>query len=121
MSDLFNWVELQTGDLSKAKDFYHGLFGWEFDDVEMLGSAYTMVKGKDAPAAGMMQNSAAAGPSHWLPYIDVENVDAATAKALGLGATTVVDPTDIPSGRFSVIVDPAGAAIGLAQVAAMPD
>ena len=49
-------------------------------------------------------------PAHWMPYFAVTDADAAAAKAKDLGGTLRVEPTDIPNvGRFSVIVDPAGA------------
>ena len=44
----------------------------------------------------------------------VDDVDASTTKAEQLGAHVCVQPTDIPNvGRFSVLTDPTGAAIGL--------
>jgi predicted enzyme related to lactoylglutathione lyase len=53
------------------------------------------------------------GP-HWLAYVTAEDVDALTRKAESLGGKTCVPPTDIPTvGRFSMIADPQGAAIGL--------
>ena len=52
----------------------------------------------------------------WQTYIGTDDVDAATEKARGLGATVYVEPTDIPTiGRFSVIADPTGASVGLFQ------
>jgi len=60
-------------------------------------------------------------PPHWLAYFGVEDVDASTAKARGLGATAVVEPMDIPGeagGRFSVLLDPQGAAFGVFQAPA---
>ena len=51
-------------------------------------------------------------PPSWLGYVGVDDVDAATAKAKGLGATVYVEPRDIPNvGRFSVIADPQMAVI----------
>ena len=114
MPELFSWVELQTADLDKAKGFYKGLFDWNFEEVAMPEGNYTMVNTGSEPVAGMMQNQAAEAPSQWMPYIKVEDVDAVTAKALALGAKSVVEPTDIPTGRFSIVIDPAGAAIGFA-------
>ena len=49
------------------------------------------------------------------PYIHAANCDDAAAKATKLGAKSImVPPTDIPNiGRFSVIIDPTGAAIAI--------
>jgi hypothetical protein len=53
-------------------------------------------------------------PSIWVPYIEVEDLAAATAKAKSLGGTVIKDVTEIPGmGSFSIILDPTGAAIGL--------
>lgn len=42
-------------------------------------------------------------------YFGTED-DATVAKASELGATVMVPPTDIPPGRFAVLIDPDGAA-----------
>ena len=53
-------------------------------------------------------------PTHWLAYVTVEDVDAASSSAEKLGAKIVVEPQDIPEvGRIAVFVDPQGAALGL--------
>ena len=52
--------------------------------------------------------------THWRSHITVDDVDASTAKAKSLGAKVCAPPADIPNiGRFSVIIDPAGATVGL--------
>ncbi len=52
-------------------------------------------------------------PSYWMPYFNVDDVDAAYAKALGIGAREMLSPQDFPGGRFAIISDPQGAAFGL--------
>lgn len=55
-------------------------------------------------------------PDAWLPYILVDDVEAATKKAASLGGTIVHEVMEVPDmGWFSVIVDPTGAAFGLWQ------
>lgn len=55
-------------------------------------------------------------PSHWMPYVQVENLETYTQKAEKLGAKVIVPPTKIKNGgSFSIIQDPSGAAIGLYQ------
>jgi hypothetical protein len=56
-------------------------------------------------------------PAHWLVYFAVEDTDATVAKAADLGATTLVPPTDIPPGRFSVLTDPDGATFAVIKMA----
>jgi predicted enzyme related to lactoylglutathione lyase len=51
---------------------------------------------------------------HWLPYVAVDDADAAIARARRLAATICVEPEDIPGvGRFGVLQDPTGAALAI--------
>jgi predicted enzyme related to lactoylglutathione lyase len=54
------------------------------------------------------------GQPSWLGYVNVEDVDATTAKALELGAHVCAEPMDISGiGRFSVFTDTVGATIAV--------
>jgi predicted enzyme related to lactoylglutathione lyase len=112
----FVWHELHTQDRPAAQKFYAQLVGWETKEVPMgPGEPYTLAQlgGKDC--AGITKSMAPASvPPHWLPYIAVDDVDKATAKAKELGGTQLNAPMDIPEvGRFSVVRDPTGAAFAL--------
>ncbi len=114
MANPFMHVELQTQDPVKAKTFYKGLFDWKLEDIP--GMSYTMVKAGEGTGGGIMKNPVPGTPSHWLAYVLVDDVAASTRKAKSLGATVAQDVTEVPNyGRFSVIVDPTGAAVGLWQ------
>jgi uncharacterized protein len=79
-------------------------------------STYTMIRVGEGTGGGMMTTPAPAVPTAWMPYVLVDDVTAATAKAKSLGATVAKDVTEVmEAGSFSVIIDPAGAAIGLWQ------
>jgi predicted enzyme related to lactoylglutathione lyase len=112
----FVWHELHTTDRNKALAFYKQLSGWETKDVPMgPGEAYglCLLDGKDF--AGITKSMAPKEvPPHWLPYMAVENVDAAAKKAKELGATILMEAMDIPDvGRFAVVKDPQGAAFAI--------
>ena len=63
-----------------------------------------------------MKNPVPGLPSHWMAYVLVEDVTVSTKKAVSLGAKVVKEVTEVPGmGWFSVITDPAGAALGLWQ------
>lgn len=111
----FCWNELMTGDVEAAKKFYTALFGWETKVMDMgPAGTYTIFSSAGKDCAGMMKTPDENVPTAWLSYVTVEDVDASTSKAEGLGAKVFVPPTDIPDmGRFSVLADPTGAAIGL--------
>jgi predicted enzyme related to lactoylglutathione lyase len=118
----FCWLELATTDTTGAKNFYTNLFGWTATDMPMgPDMTYTMFKngGNDVGGAyKLMKDQIDAHVSpHWMPYVRVESVDASAAKAVELGATQIVPPTDIPNvGRFALVEDPTGAHISIFQL-----
>ncbi len=115
MANPFVHVELLTSDVTKAKDFYQGLFDWQLEDIP--GMDYTLIKVGDGTGGGMMKNPVENAPSRWLAYVLVDNVAASTEKAKSLGATVCKEVTEIPGfGWFSVITDPTGATLALWQM-----
>jgi uncharacterized protein len=115
MSNPFVHLELSTSDVSKAKAFYTGLFGWEITDNDMGGGMiYSTFKPSTGPGGGMFTMPGA--PTFWLPYVGVEDINAATEKAVSLGATVHKGPMDIPNvGWATILADPTGATIALFQ------
>ena len=114
MANPFVHVELNTTDLSKAKDFYGKLFDWKLEDVSMGNDTYTMIKVGEGTGGGMMKHPMPGAPSTWLAYVLVDDIAAATQKAKSLGATVIKDVTEVMgAGWFSIILDPTGAALGL--------
>lgn len=105
------WNELATSDVQRAKEFYGGLFGWRFEDMEGGGMQYTMIHNGDRPNGGIRpQSEMEAGiPPNWLPYFAAERVDDSVAKAGELGGRALVEPVTVPAGRFAAIGDPQGA------------
>lgn len=114
----FCWNELMTKDAAAAKSFYAALFGWKMADLPMPGGSYTILKRGDKDVGGLMQIRPDMGemPSHWMAYVLVENVDAATRKAGHLGAKVHIEGMDIPNiGRFGLFEDPTGAMLSVFQ------
>src|SRR5207249_733804 len=55
MANAFVHVELHTGDVAKAKQFYSKLFGWKLEDMPMPGGGtYTMIQVGEGTGGGMM-------------------------------------------------------------------
>jgi predicted enzyme related to lactoylglutathione lyase len=118
MAHPFVHVELHTNDLARAKDFYARLFGWTLQDVPMPGGGgtYTMIDVGDGTGGGMMANPTPGGPPHWMAYVGVDDIHAATKKAKDLGATVLVDVMEVGQyGSMSVITDPTGATLAMWQ------
>lgn len=116
MANPFVHVELNTTDVTKAKDFYGKLFDWKLEDVPMPAGAYTMIKVGEGTGGGMMQQMQPGAPSSWLAYVEVDDIKASTAKAKSLGADIMIDVTEVADmGWLSIFTDPTGAALGLWQ------
>jgi predicted enzyme related to lactoylglutathione lyase len=114
MANPFIHVELSTHDLAKAKQFYTRLFDWKLE--ELPGMNYTLIGVDDGVGGGMMAASKPEIPSHWLPYVRVGDIQAATEKARSLGATILFGPHEVPNaGWLSVFTDPTGATLGMWQ------
>lgn len=114
MANPFTHVELNTTDVGKSKAFYGKLFDWKLEDIPMGPSNYTMIQVGGGTGGGMMKHPVPGAPSAWLPYVEVDDIAASTAKVKSLGGTVMKDVTEVmDSGWISVIIDPTGAALGL--------
>jgi hypothetical protein len=113
----FVWNEIMSKDIGKARSFYSELLGWTTREMDMgPGGKYTIftANGKDVGGGMGAGPGMEQVPSHWLAYVSVPNVDDSVKKAQSLSGTVIVPPTDIPNvGRFAIIQDPTGAALGL--------
>jgi uncharacterized protein len=115
----FCWIDLMSKDMSEAKAFYAGVFGWDAADQQTQnGPPYAnfMLQGNTICGLGEMNEpmKAAGMPPVWNSYISVADVDAATAKAAQLGGTVALPVMPVvEAGRLSVIQDPTGAFVSL--------
>ena len=96
------------------------LLGWKLKGSDAApGMVYNEIMVEGRPCGGMYQMGAEFGnaPSHWMPYVSVDDVDAKAKQVAELGGKVCVPPTDIPNvGRFCVINDPTGATISLIKL-----
>jgi len=117
MANPFVHVELHTSDLKRAKEFYGKLFDWKLEDTPMPGGgSYTMINVGNGTGGGMLTSPTPGVPPHWLTYVGVDDVRAATQKAKQLGAKVVQDVMEVGDyGTMSVITDPTGATLAMWQ------
>lgn len=111
------WNELVTPDFHAAAPFYTAALGMESRQQDMPdGSAYSTFTVGGRTVAGSMPPPAQGIPPHWNVYFNVDDVDAAVAKAKELGGQEVAPPFDVEGvGRMAVLTDPVGAAFNLMQ------
>ncbi len=107
------FVELVTPDLAAAKQFYGGLFGWTFRDIQAGTTKYAEASLNGHPVAGLMHKDVPAGEHRqpaWVSSFAVRDVDAARTIALQHGAKVLFEPHNNPNrGRHAVFADPQGA------------
>jgi hypothetical protein len=113
----FCWDELMTSDPEAAVAFYSALFGYEHEmrDMGPMGPYHMLRRGegRSGGAGGILKMPPMVRHPYWLPYIYVQDVDASTEKAKELGAHVYAPPESVHgAGRFSIIGDPTGAAVG---------
>ena len=114
----FVWYELLTTDSDAARDFYTKVVGWGTTIWKNDANDYVMWTVGEQPIGGVMklpEEALAQGARPlWLPYVQVPDVDASNDQAVGLGAKSLVAPTDIPTiGRFAMLADPQGATFAI--------
>jgi len=113
------WHDLITEDIDAARKFYGGLFGWTFDELKgARGQDYAIAKSGNIYVAGLVSIERPADGtkfSRWLPYISVQDVDAAVTRGVEAGATVAASARNVKLGRVAALVDPQGAVIGLAR------
>ncbi len=101
----FCWTGLMARDVEAAAQFYAEVVGLE---VGEMGDGKVLTR-EGVPCASVSASPPEA-PVHWLSYVAVDDADERAAAAVSLGATQLVEPTDMPGmGRFAVLADPAGA------------
>jgi predicted enzyme related to lactoylglutathione lyase len=106
-------LELHTGDLPAACDFYTRLFGWQQELVEAGSSSYLALDMGGEIGGGVVQ--CGTSRSLWLPYVEVADLAITTERARELGAAVSLEPREGPAGWRSVVATPAGGEVALWQ------
>jgi predicted enzyme related to lactoylglutathione lyase len=112
MSNAFVWFHNGSEKAADSAAFYEKLLGWKASDGP---AGMTMLARDAAPFAAVMPKKGKV--SGWVPYVQVEDVAAATKRAVKLGAELLEDQTRGPAGTYSVVRDPGGATVALWQKA----
>jgi uncharacterized protein len=119
-SGQFCWVDLAATDAGGAKDFYGKLFGWASCEQPANGGSFTrlLLSGRDVGSVYQLGRAQLdhGVPSHWTPYVRVDDVDDTVRRATSFGGTVIVRPFAVSGiARIALILDPVGAHVGLWQ------
>ncbi|MCK2219053.1 VOC family protein [Actinomadura sp. ATCC 31491] len=102
--------EIGGPDKEALRDFYADLFGWK---AEEAGPEYALLEPGEGPSGGIMRTKGGM-PPYVTIYVQVEDLEAALARAAELGGSRVVPPTEISAElRFAMFADPMGNVVGL--------
>src|SRR4051812_24790812 len=118
MHGQFSWYDLMTSDPRSATKFYTAVTGWGTEEWDK--APYTMWTANGRAIGGVNpispEQAAKGVPAHWLGYVTVDDVDAATRRVTSLGGRVLHGPEAIPEvGRFAIIEDPQGALLAIIQ------
>src|SRR3954471_23570371 len=106
-------LELHTGDLRGAVDFYTRLLGWLGERIDAGQGSYMALGMGDRVGGGVVE--CPSGEPLWLPYVEVSDVGAATDRAQSLGGEVLLAPREGPEGWRSVVSTPGGGEVAFWQ------
>jgi predicted enzyme related to lactoylglutathione lyase len=114
-------LEIPASDTGKAREFWSGLFGWEFQAFEGSPTEYLMTRFSETTGGAIMEaDDSTRGPR---VYFDVDDINAGAARVKELGGESS-DPMPVPGmGWFATCKDGEGNDFGLWQTdesASMP-
>ncbi len=105
-------IEIRAADAARATSFWHGLFGWDFNEVPGGPAQYhiTQIGEQQSGAVTAMPVAPATRT-----YFAVDDITGAVARVRELGGEAA-DPIPVPSaGSFATCRDPEGNDFGLWQ------
>lgn len=110
----FCWYDLMSTDPAGSQEFYGALFGWRIEPTDLSSGTgemtYNMLFMGDMPVGGIVPLDEKEGlPTHWIPYIAVDDINAFCEEVGTKGGKVCVPPMDIGLGTFAVVNDPQGA------------
>jgi predicted enzyme related to lactoylglutathione lyase len=106
-------IELHTSDLAQARSLYSELLRWRPEQIRTGSGSYLALELGGQLGGGIVE--CPTGRAMWLPYVEVDRIEHATAHAVELGATVLLEPREGPAGWRSVVATPAGGEIAFWQ------
>jgi predicted enzyme related to lactoylglutathione lyase len=112
--------EIVGKDADKLQSYYSDLFGWEFDSDNPMNYGVVPrdanVSADGVGIGGGVGTGPEGYPGHVTFYIEVPDVEAALAKAEGLGGSRVMGPDEVMEGlEIGLFNDPEGHLVGVVK------
>ena len=105
------WAELWTDDVARAREFYAEIPGVDIQAGTPRGHT---VRVNGTPWASISPPALETLSTAWMPHVEVEGIEAITARVVELGGKVLEGPTAVADGhRRSIIQDPVGAVIAI--------
>ena len=105
------WVDLFTNNTGGARNFYRSLAGFETKTTrDSHGTSFVVFTADGQPRGGLVQVGRSEIEPNWLPYVLVDDLEVAAAKATGLGGRVLAQEDG-----SAIVIDPTGAAIGVTE------
>ena len=125
----FAWHDLMSVRPGEAQSFYTSLFEWDSRETELREAGddeplvSTLLLRDGESFCGILPLEPDQGiPSHWLGDVAVDSVADALGRAEATGGTVALPARDLEdTGRFAVVIDPAGAAVALFERSGAPE
>lgn len=116
------WADLWTSDVEASRGFYSELFGWEAQAPSPEFGGYFMFTRDGAPVAGGMGDMGDVRANNtWKIYLSVEDAEKTVLAAESSGAKVLAGTDAVADlGTQAVLLDPAGATVGVWQPGSFP-
>lgn len=119
-AERMHWSELWAKDADAVLDFYKAVANVTVEEMPVPEGKYYILKAEDDRSlGGVMSSPDPKVPPMWLSYIEVDDPDAALARAERHGGKIIKAAETMENiGRFGIMADDQGAVVGVIKPAA---
>lgn len=112
-----HWEIVSSAKGKELQTFYANLFGWNVDANNPFDYGLVDTQTEKGANGGIGPTE---GPSRVTIYAEVDDLQAYLDKAVSLGATVMMEPTEIPGAvTMAMFADPDGNSFGLIKSGTM--
>jgi predicted enzyme related to lactoylglutathione lyase len=98
------WYNLVTPNIEESKQFYGSIFDWSFQDINLKGQKFVIIKYKSVPIGSMLELPKA-DASIWLASVSVGSVKDITKRYIDNGGRLLIDSFNVSGTGQQVILE----------------